>query len=809
MSRKINVLLGLSLAVACIVALVRAQDVSQRWAGSMSADSPPSESEAVEPRALSADDRDPTRRGTDVARRLRSIRDTRGSSPIVESPIVETSPVQTPTPATPIAPSSRRYSDEDPIGVTDEPRESTNQANGTTQVESQDSVPSRWASPPIGASPVAAQPFSAPPAGAAPAGSADSATPYDLGPRPAPPPVSGALPSVLKRGSSTANTPDAREESSPARLPDATGRPAIVPNPYSAVEPYSPPDLEPRPAPVIEQNPQPVIEHVPASGIDRRSPAVIDRAAHDVGGTSNEAGSTLRSASSTLRDTGETSHDESTSSRRTLRSPSEYEATTIAPRSQALVSSQIPALRVETIGRPAVSIGKESVYTVRLVNEGNASAENVTVTVRLPSWIEVAGAHPDRGEARPSRASGEENQTQWSIPSVARRSEVSLSLRLIPRSDRPFELAVDVAARPSTSFTQVEVKVPRLDVQISGPSDVLYGEVCLYQVTLSNPGTGDAENVMLHVHHDTPSGPTHPGTRIGTIAAGEKKQLQLEFTPDAAGATQIRAEAQADADLTAETRHDVFVRRAVLEVYADGPPLAFAGAPVEFEIEVANTGTAPAENAVLTVTLPVGSQYLGGVDGAKEAGGVLTLPLGNLPPQSRRAYQISCSTSTSGDARLEVAVEASRKASASATAVTRVEAVAELKLDMDEPRGPQSVGTDTQYVVRIKNRGTKAARQIQVVVQFSEGVEPVLAQGAKAELVPGQAVFQPLVNLGAGEEIALTVKARADRSGNHLFRTEVRCIEPETRLVFEGTTRFYGDVSASGTTASKGGGLRR
>jgi len=84
------------------------------------------------------------------------------------------------------------------------------------------------------------------------------------------------------------------------------------------------------------------------------------------------------------------------------------------------------------------------------------------------------------------------------------------------------------------------------------------------------------------------------------------------------------------------------------------------------------------------------------------------------------------------------------------------------------------------------------AKGVSVVAQFSEGIEPVSAEGAKVELLPGQVLFQPLTEIAPNETVTLKIKARASRGGNHVFRAEVKCPEPETKLVCEGTTRYYG-----------------
>ena len=124
-----------------------------------------------------------------------------------------------------------------------------------------------------------------------------------------------------------------------------------------------------------------------------------------------------------------------------------------------------------------------------------------------------------------------------------------------------------------------------------------------------------------------------------------------------------------------------------------------------------------------------------------------------------------------------------------------MEALADLQLVINDPRGPVPVEEETTYEVLISNRGTKAAEMVDVVVFFSEGIEPISVTGGTAKVEPGQVVFHPIEQISPGEEVVYKIAARANRSGNHVFRTEVACEAADVRLVAEESTRFYGSGS--------------
>jgi hypothetical protein len=101
------------------------------------------------------------------------------------------------------------------------------------------------------------------------------------------------------------------------------------------------------------------------------------------------------------------------------------------------------------------------------------------------------------------------------------------------------------------------------------------------------------------------------------------------------------------------------------------------------------------------------------------------------------------------------------------------------------------------YEIRIRNRGSKSAEGIALVAYFSEGIEPIHVAGGANRVDVGQVTFEPFRVLEAGDEIVCRITARASVAGNHVFRAELGCKNPETRLVGEETTRFYGEPAAA------------
>jgi uncharacterized repeat protein (TIGR01451 family) len=377
---------------------------------------------------------------------------------------------------------------------------------------------------------------------------------------------------------------------------------------------------------------------------------------------------------------------------------------------------------------------------------------------------------------------------------VAARSQHELSLSLQPTENRPIDLVVDWVLRGASMQASIEVQQPQLEMAVEGPTEMKYGGTAVFKIKLSNPGNGPAENVVVTVGA---SGVANQPNTVGTLAAGESRSLEVELSAKQTGTMKIEAAAQGDGNLRAETTHEVRVRRAQLAVKVTAPSMLYAGATATYEIRVANTGDAAAEGVTLDLELPAGHKNAIGVDKKPIEKGPLRWRLGDLPPGSDRVYTMQCELVTDGKNQFSAKVQGADDIAASDTAVTTVEALADLKLIVNDPKGPLPVGKDVTYEIQVVNRGSKEATNIDLVAQFSDGIEPSSASGHGSEIVPGQVVFKPIASLPAGGQITVKVVATAQKPGNLRFRAELSCGEPETKLVSEETTRFYGTAAGS------------
>ncbi len=432
-------------------------------------------------------------------------------------------------------------------------------------------------------------------------------------------------------------------------------------------------------------------------------------------------------------------------------------------------------------------MGKPAEYSITVSNTGNVAASELYVRVSLPSWVEVQADNVSSGATQTQAEAPGQQKLVWTIDQIEPQSQQTLKLFARPNTNRPFDLMVDWTLRPISGVTQIEVQQPRLEMAVFGPKNVLYGDSAVYTIQLTNPGTGSAENVALEFSY---------GARrlekkvIGNIAPGEQNEVNVELTAQQAGQLRVAAVATADGGLKAEATEEILVRRAELEVGVIGSSLKFAGGVATYKVRVKNTGDATANSVSASIVLPPGAVVVGG-QGADS--GTLLQDVGSLLPGAERVIGIQCQLMKPGENRIDAVVKGDGGLEKTASFTTRVEALADLKLTVSDPSGPTALGTNASYEIRIVNQGTKAAERIKVVAQFSEGVEPQEANGGVADIVPGQVLFHPIGRIEPGDELILKIVAKADKAGNHRFRAELTAGDPDTRLIAEESTYYFGE----------------
>ena len=462
----------------------------------------------------------------------------------------------------------------------------------------------------------------------------------------------------------------------------------------------------------------------------------------------------------------------------------------------AAIRLNAPAIEVETFGPRSIGVNKPATYEVVVKNNSNAAAERILVGINLPQWVEISNANLTTG-GKELTDGNEKARLVWTIDRIESGKTQTATILAIPRKAEMFDVGVEWTLVPRTGKANIRVTEPRLTINISGPEDVEFGEVAQYLVTVRNPGTGTAENVTVKL----PEALGGDRDVLGDIPPGEEEVFKVELLARTAGELSLIAKASADGDISASSDRLITVRRAILGVTMEGPAMKFSGDVGTYNITMTNTGDATATKLMAAVALPTGAKYISGIDSVTPIEDGIRWQVSPLEPGQTKTYKVNCQLNGSGDLQLECGVKQGDLA-ASAACLTRVETVADLVLEVEDPRGPLPTNKNVPYIITIRNRGSRAAQGVELVMQFSEGIEPNSAVGQQHRIVPGQVLFSPIEVIEPGQEVSFEVTAAAHQQGTHIFRAQLTCDDSDSREIAEGTTRYFSNDEGFGKSTS-------
>ncbi|MCC6493366.1 MAG: DUF11 domain-containing protein [Pirellulales bacterium] len=465
-----------------------------------------------------------------------------------------------------------------------------------------------------------------------------------------------------------------------------------------------------------------------------------------------------------------------------------------------LSSTAQPVIVSDIAGPQQIVVGKQAEYRITVENRGAAAALQLVGTIVAPDGAEVVDAIAtngvvERGEADAAAGPALGN-IRWQLYELPAGARQTLTLQLIPRSGRELNLGVQWVHAPVLAQATVVIQEPKLQMEIAGPAEVLFGASQRYALTISNPGNGSAEEVSIELMPPGGSKDSVVKHKVGALAAGESKKIELELTAREAGELKIQAAASAAGNLHADAVKTVMCRKPELQVDWRGPDKQYAGAVATYYIRVRNPGTAAAEQVGVQMILPPGAELVQASDGHAWDAQRRTLvwKTSALKSGEERFMELQCRMTQAGVNRLELTAQtAAGDLSDAKTVPVMIEALADLKLEVVDPRGVVPVGAEALYEIHITNRGTNVARGVNVVGMFSAGIEPTQVEGAQHTMRDGRVTFRTIDSLAAGSETVLKIKAKASQAGTHVFRAEVACDELEAKLAAEETTRFFDD----------------
>jgi uncharacterized repeat protein (TIGR01451 family) len=451
--------------------------------------------------------------------------------------------------------------------------------------------------------------------------------------------------------------------------------------------------------------------------------------------------------------------------------------------------SNVPLISLKWVKNGEVNVGQECTCGLVVKNTGKVAAKDVIVEAHFPRTVRLLDAEPLPSDTK--------DHLGWVFENLEPGAEKTISIKLIP--GRRGELATSATVRfTGVASSVLQVEEPQLSVAVAGPREVMLGESTTQVITVSNPGSGVAHDVVVHA--SIPEGLEHQRGKnvelaIGSLAAGEAREIRLPLAATAGGDSILRIEARG-ANLLQKTQAQIKVAAPKLTVDVAGPSLRYINRHAQYTITVTNDGVAATDNVRVVHLVPEGFDYVKSDRGGKydPATASVTWFVGRL--EAGQSLQVSCDLNArqTGDYQHHVQASGENGTLAAAKLETKVDGASAIVMEVNDLDDPVEIETQTAYEIKIRNDGSKAAQNLRLACELPAGVELIGAEGPSAQIVEkGILSFRPLPELAAGSKITYRIMVSGKTAGNLRLRAKLTTNASTEPLIVEELTKFYAD----------------
>jgi uncharacterized repeat protein (TIGR01451 family) len=458
---------------------------------------------------------------------------------------------------------------------------------------------------------------------------------------------------------------------------------------------------------------------------------------------------------------------------------------------------QTPQLAVEKRGPREIQVGKPARYEILVRNIGSATAHELTLRDAVPSGTTLVTTTPPASPVAPASATAA-NDLVWSLGTLPPGGQARVTMEVLPQIEGEIGSVASVSFRADASVRSRATK-PDLQIECATPAPVLIGRDMQLTITITNPGSGVATGVVLEGF--LPENVSHRSGRelefdVGQLRPGESRTIDLVLGTRGPGVHAARLAARGDGGIEVEHQVPLEVTAPTLALAVDMPLRRFLQRPATCSISMVNAGTAPARAIELAAQLPPGMKFVR----ANNAGWHddrthrVLWNLEELPAGETGTVEVVVMPVDLGQQKIVAAARSADGLADQVAHVCEVEGLAALVFDVVDSEDPIEVQGVTEYVIRVRNQGTKPATGVRLTASLLGDLEPLQAQGPAGHRVANLTVsFEPLAKLAPLEEALFRIRVRGSRAGDHRIQVRLESADHPAPITKEEITRVYSD----------------
>jgi len=459
------------------------------------------------------------------------------------------------------------------------------------------------------------------------------------------------------------------------------------------------------------------------------------------------------------------------------------------PGSSYLEGLQTPHLTIQKIYPEEVIIDQPATLKIAIQNVGNSAAKNVIITDRVPQGTRLLSTIPD-ATVSPN------GELVWSLHNFDPNAKTIMEMKVLPLREGEIGSVATVTYTGEASG-RIVVTRPMLKVEVKAPAEVKLGEIAHLEITVTNPGTATATNIVLEER--VPEGLYHRDGRvmqhkgIASLRPKESKKLTLPLTCIGAGNLVNHIIVTADGNLTAEDKTTIRALAPTLNLEIVGAQTRFLERQSNYRLVVENSGNSSAHDVSLELALPAAMQFVSTNQSGVYEPNTHTVhwALEELPPQEAGEIELVVMPTQTGDHSLRFLGTGENGLKTEVSLPVSIDGIPAIAFEIVGDATLVEIGKDAVYEIRVVNRGTKAAENVKVWATLAAGMTFVKAEGGRYQAQGGTVQFETIPRLAPKSENIYKLTARSQTEGDYRINIQVISDDLRSPIAKEESTRVY------------------
>ncbi len=388
-------------------------------------------------------------------------------------------------------------------------------------------------------------------------------------------------------------------------------------------------------------------------------------------------------------------------------------------------------LEVTKTGPEQANINDNVTYTIVVTGTGTGASTGIQLVDTIPSGMSLVSSDPE----------GIRVDNELTIDLGTLNPDETSSVSVVLQTNQTGEWTNQVAVSSTEGATAsaeaaTTVVQPELAITKIGPETALINEIFAYTITVSNTGTGVAENTT--VTDTLPVGTEHVGSlpagtvsddgstvtwNIGSLNPDGLSTITLTLRGTTAGAKVNTASATADGvDAVPQAQATTTVLVPAITVEKVGRTALFVGNQATYTLTATNTGEAPLTNVTITDTIATGMSYVASSpEGTlSEDGDTVTWSVGNLAVDGEATVTVTLQGDTVGTMVNTASVTSTEGVSDDAELNIVILAATGATIQITDSVDPIREGEEVTFTVVVSNQGRSPMTEVSVAVEVPD-----------------------------------------------------------------------------------------